>query len=56
MITQNWKQDVVYRAHSVPQPNLIPYVNKTAYDLAIKALKSGSKTVIETALRELGES
>lgn len=47
-----WQDDEIYQAHSVEVEGFTPYVNKTAFDLAISALKqvaaNGDRTATET--------
>lgn len=43
--TLDWRDDEVFQAHSVEQPNLVPYVSKAAFDEVLGALKSDDPDV-----------
>jgi hypothetical protein len=56
-----FREDIVYEAHSIDNPACEAYIQKSAYDLAIKALKVwhtqvGVENEVATdTLEELGE-
>lgn len=51
----SFNEELVYQAYSADMQNRKPYISKSHYDLAVKALKSGDAKKIEDTLERLGE-